>query len=65
MARGTLLSMVKEEQQRARRAQMLSVRITDGERKRLYAAAKVHGIPAAGLARILIVSGLEDLEAKK
>jgi predicted DNA-binding protein len=43
----------------------LSLRLSPEEHGRLRTAAKRLGGPAATLAHVLIVSGLEDLEAKK
>ncbi len=48
-----------------RRDKPLSIRLSAEELARLRRAAKGQRVPAATLARVLLVSGLEDLEGKK
>jgi len=65
MTRATLLSLIEKQRTAPRRDHPLSLRLNGGELRRLKTAAKRHGIPAATLARLLLVAGLEDLEGER
>ena len=62
MTRQRLFELL-EEARVVRRDKPLSVRLSDDEHARLFAVAEKQRIPAATLARLLIVAGVEDLEA--
>jgi predicted DNA-binding protein len=61
MTREALERALSEVKSHSRRDRPLSVRLSLQEHKRLQAAAKGQGIAAAALARILIITGLDDL----
>lgn len=62
MTREALLKALEETKSRMLRERPFSVRLTADEYRRLQKAAKAQGVPAAALARILIVTGLNDLK---
>jgi hypothetical protein len=64
MPKDKLMRMIAEEQGWARRTKMISIRFTDSEYRRLAAAAKTHRTPAAGLARVFVLAGLDELGTK-
>ncbi|TAM44319.1 MAG: hypothetical protein EPN53_16715 [Acidobacteria bacterium] len=63
MTRERLSAALEELKSQPVRNKPLSLRLSGEEQKRLYKAAKLQGIPPASLARVLIVTGLADLEA--
>lgn len=64
MTRERLLAAISEEKSQTKRDKPISLRLSTEELRRLQRVAKTQGIPAATLARILVLAGVEDLEAK-
>lgn len=65
MTKEKVLEAVLEASLRSRRERMLSVRLSTDEHARLFLVATEQGVPAATLARLLIVHGLDDLQGSK
>lgn len=64
MTREKLLAAISEEKAQTRRDKPISLRLSTEELRRLQRVAKAQGVPAATLARILVMTGVDDLEAK-
>ena len=62
MTRERLKQAVEAAKAEVRRGHSVAVRLTDGEFARLQRVAKDQGIPASTLARVLVTTGVEDLE---
>ncbi len=63
MTRERLAAALEELKSQALRDKPLSLRLSAEEQRRLYKAAKGQGVKPATLARVLIMSALDDLEA--
>ena len=64
MTRDRLLAAISEEKAHGARNKPISFRLTGEELRRLQRVAKTHDMPYGTLARILVMAGVEDLEAK-
>ncbi len=64
MTRERLLAAISAEKAQATRDKSMSFRLTAEELRRLQRVAKAQGVPASSLSRILVMAGVEDLEAK-
>ena len=64
MTRERLLAAISAEKAQATRDSSMSFRLTADELRRLQRTAKAQGLPASTLARILVMTGVDDLEAK-
>jgi len=64
MTREKLVKAVHEARANLRRDRMVSIRLSEDEYTRLFAVADRQGVPAATLARVLVVEGVADLEAE-
>ncbi len=65
MTRERLLQALEAERLTPARTRMISVRFSDDELARLQAAAGAQRVPAASLARVLIMTGLDELGTGK
>jgi hypothetical protein len=64
MTRERLLAAINEEKAQVTRDESMAFRLTADELRRLHRVAKAQGLKAATLARILVMTGVDDLEAK-
>ena len=65
MTRDTLQAMLDRERATRRRETQVVIRLSGEEREQLESAARAQSMPAATLARILIMAGLEDLATER
>lgn len=65
MTRETVEAMLARERSTPRRDTQVVIRFSAEERERLLTTAQRQGVPAATLARVLILAGLDDLEGGK
>ncbi len=64
MTRERLLAAISAEKAQAARDRSMSFRLTAEELRRLQRVAKAQGVPASSLSRILVMTGVDDLETK-
>ncbi len=64
MTRDRLTAALEVLKGQTKRDKPLSLRLSAEEQRRLYRVAKAERIPPATLARVLIMAGVEDLEAR-
>lgn len=64
MTRERLLAAISAEKAQTTRDKPMSFRLTADELRRLQRVAKAQDVPPSSLARILVMTGVEDLETR-